>query len=84
MSAPHQSPVELDVRPLLARNRPPLPAILAAVARLEPGQTLCLIAPFEPVPLYEVLGASGFSHEIVKHESDVWVVHFSRDVPDTG
>src|SRR4051812_24275870 len=43
------SPLELDVRALVARQRPPLPAIQQAIAQLEPGQALRLIAPFEPV-----------------------------------
>ena len=33
-----QPPFDLDVRPLFAAGRPPMPAILSAVNRLQPGQ----------------------------------------------
>ncbi|HEX2862401.1 MAG TPA: DUF2249 domain-containing protein [Lacunisphaera sp.] len=70
-------PLELDVRPLCARNRPPLPAILAALAELEPGQALRLSVPFEPVPLYEFLRTRGFKHESREAEPGLWIVLFS-------
>lgn len=76
MSKP--SPIQLDVRPLMAAKRPPLPAILAAVQQLQPGQDLRLIAPFEPVPLYDLLGAQGFAHEAKEREPGVWEILFSR------
>lgn len=72
------SPLELDVRALVARQRPPLPAIQQAIAQLEPGQALRLIAPFEPVPLYEFMQARGFSHMTTETEPGVWTVVFSR------
>jgi uncharacterized protein (DUF2249 family) len=75
----NKNPLELDVRPLMARQRPPLPAIQQAVAQLEPGQALRLIAPFEPVPLYEFLAARGFSHEARETGPGVWTVVFSRE-----
>lgn len=53
---------ELDIRPLCATGRPPLGAILSAVNELKEGQALRLIAPFEPTPLYELLGKRDFSH----------------------
>ncbi len=54
---------KLDVRPLLARGEEPFDAIMEAVSELEPGEDLELTAPLDPVPLYHVLGARGFSHE---------------------
>jgi uncharacterized protein (DUF2249 family) len=71
------SPLELDVRPICVRGRPPMPAILDALAKLEPGQPLRLIAPFEPVPLYDFLAQRGFSHETSEPEPGVWAVLFS-------
>lgn len=35
---------------------------MAAVAGLRPGEVLRLLVPFEPVPLYQVLGQQGFAH----------------------
>jgi uncharacterized protein (DUF2249 family) len=70
-------PFELDVRPLCAQGRPPMPAILAALAELSPGQALRLSVPFEPVPLYEFLRARGFSHDSRQAGPDLWIVLFS-------
>lgn len=54
-----------------------MPAILTSVSRLGPGQALRLIAPFEPVPLYEFLAARGFGHESREREPGVWEVLFT-------
>lgn len=53
----------LDVRPILARGEEPFDTIMETVAKLDPGEPLELFAPFEPVPLFGVLGAQGFHHE---------------------
>lgn len=53
----------LDVRPILARGEEPFDTIMETVAKLEPGEPLELVAPFEPVPLFSVLAAQGFRHE---------------------
>jgi len=70
-------PLELDVRPLCAQGRAPLPAILAAVAELAPGQALQLSAPFEPVPLYALLQARGLTHASREAAPGLWIVLFS-------
>ncbi len=69
-------PFELDVRPLLAASRQPMPAILNAVNRLEPGQPLRLIAPMEPRPLYELLAQRGYTPEPVQRPDGAWEVLF--------
>lgn len=69
-------PLELDVRPLFASGRPPLPAILNAVNRLQPGQVLCLIAPFQPMPLYELLGERGYTPEPRERDDGAWEILF--------
>jgi uncharacterized protein (DUF2249 family) len=51
---------------------------MEAVARLEEGQDLLLIAPFEPAPLYGVLGQQGFQHQSKDLESGDWEVRFCR------
>ena len=68
----------LDVRPDLESGSEPFVRIMEAATALQPGQTLVLIAPFEPIPLYDVLGARGFSHETEQATSDEWVVRFAR------
>lgn len=70
---------ELDIRPLTASKRPPLPAILDAVERLAPGQPLRLIAPFEPAPLYQLLGQRGFTHETSERPDGAWEILFCRE-----
>ena len=71
-------PLELDVRPLFASRQPPLPVIFDAVGRLAPGQRLRLIAPIEPVPLYDLLALQGFTHDTTQNEEGDWIVEFRR------
>lgn len=68
----------LDVRPELEQGGEPFVRIMEATIGIEPGGTLVIIAPFEPVPLYAVLEARGFSHETEKVATDEWVVQFTR------
>ena len=74
---PPPPPRELDVRPLFAAQRPPLPAILAAVRELQPGQALRLIAPLEPQPLMNRLGQQGFAVVSRRREDGAWEVLFT-------
>ena len=79
MKEPLDGPVtSLDVRPLLAAGEEPFDAIMAAVAALPPDGVLELTAPFEPVPLYGVLRARGFEHELRSSTSSAFVVRFFR------
>jgi uncharacterized protein (DUF2249 family) len=71
-----QPTFELDVRPLFAAGRPPMPAILSAVNRLQPGQALRLIAPFQPEPLYQLLSERGFTPEPRQREDGAWEILF--------
>lgn len=70
--------IEIDVRPDLAAGREPFGRIMAAVAALPEDGVLLLRAPFEPVPLYQVLGRKGFAHRTEQVAEDHWVVAFSR------
>lgn len=69
---------ELDVREEIAAGGEPFPRIMSAVKELGPGEGLLLIAPFEPVPLYSVLGEQGFQHEAEAHPDGSWHVTFRR------
>lgn len=51
---------ELDLRPMFAAGEEPFAAIMAAVDALEPGESLRLIAPFRPAPLFTVMANRGF------------------------
>lgn len=68
----------LDVREDIRSKRSPLSAVLKAVALLRPDETLRVLAPFEPVPLYEVLGRQGFQHTAKPISATDWEVLFSR------
>jgi uncharacterized protein (DUF2249 family) len=70
--------LDLDVRPIVAAKKPPLSAILEAVSQLGPGQALRLTAPFEPLPLYQVLRNQGFRHEAQTDGAGTWTIIFRR------
>jgi uncharacterized protein (DUF2249 family) len=56
--------VRLDVRDMIRENKDPFNVILAALAKLEPGQVLLLVNSFEPVPLLRILGSKGYRFEV--------------------
>lgn len=69
----------VDVRPDLERGDEPLMRILQAAEAVQPGEAFVLIAPFEPRPLYGVLGSRGFSYETERVAADEWIVRFTRE-----
>lgn len=67
--------VELDVRPVLSGGEDPLKLIQATVKQLHEGQGLKLIAPFQPLPLMQLLGKQGYksySQRISEEEVVTW------------
>jgi len=71
-------PVILDVRPTLAQGQEPFATIMQTVGRLQPGQELLLIAPFEPIPLYEALRRKGFARHTEHPSIDEWRIRFRQ------
>ena len=69
----------VDVRPILARGETPCAAIDAAMAQTQAGQTLVLLVPFEPVPLYAKFGQAGFRHESQQEGDGTWRIEFQRE-----
>ena len=69
----------LDVREDIRQGNEPIGKIMAAVKALEPDMALVLRAPFEPAPLYTVLGRRGFAHWTERLGADDWSVWFYRD-----
>lgn len=69
-----------DARPIIAAGDEPFDQIMAAVAALEDGEELIILAPFEPVPLEGVLGSQGFSYEVLEIAPDDWRVTFRRQL----
>ncbi len=70
-------PHELDVRPLLKAGVEPFQAIMGAVEGLAAGQSLILIAPFKPVPLFTVMERKGFSAKAEAIGDGDWQVLFA-------
>lgn len=70
-------PRELDVRPAMRSGEEPFQAIMDAVSALEPGQSLRLIAPFRPVPLFSVMANRGFAASDRAIGDGAWEVTFS-------
>lgn len=70
--------VTLDVRPDLRAGRDPFSRIMATTDGLKDGETLRLLAPFEPVPLFHVMAKRGFSHEARPTPTGDWEVLFER------
>ena len=48
--------IRLDVRDDIRNGREPFSKIMVAANSLRPGQKLLVVAPFEPVPLIQILG----------------------------
>ncbi len=72
------STTALDVRPILATGEEPLELILETAVGVSEGEVLEITAPFEPVPLYAVLGARGFAHLTEMRAPDEFVVRFTQ------
>jgi uncharacterized protein (DUF2249 family) len=74
--------VTLDVRPDLKSGREPFSKIMQTVAALGADQSLKLIAPFEPAPLYGILAQQGFAHTSTETPEGDFEVLFSRGEPE--
>ncbi len=70
--------VALDVRPILAMGEEPFDAIMSAADEIEIGSRLEVTAPFEPIPLYEVMARRGFAHATDIRSGAEFVVLFTR------
>ena len=68
--------VDIDVRDDIRAGGEPLPRIMAAARALGAGEVLVVRAPFEPAPLYAVLGRRGFAHWTERLAADDWRVWF--------
>jgi hypothetical protein len=72
------SVIRIDVRDDIRAGREPFSRIMTAVAQVGPKGEFILTAPFEPAPLYEVLGAQGFTHTVQELPGGGWEIHFLR------
>jgi len=76
---PESRQVRLDVREDIRRGHEPFARIMAAVKGLGPDLVFVLRAPFEPIPLYDVLGKRGLAHWTERNAADDWSVWFYRE-----
>lgn len=70
--------VELDVREDLNNKLEPFQKIMEAITGLKEDDIFILHATFKPVPLFAVLKAKGFTHEVVEIEKKHWKVTFTK------
>ena len=78
MTILNKATVTLDVRDHFREGRDPFSRIMETAARLKDGESLRLIVPFEPVPLFDVMARRGFAHESRLADTGVWEVLFAR------
>lgn len=69
----------LDVREDLRSGSPVFDKIQAALSTVGQGEVLRLLAPFEPVPLFQVAAKKGFGHKSKQMPEGHWEVLFKRD-----
>lgn len=70
---------EFDARPLLQRGEEPFTAIMRAATEVPVGQALRLLAPFDPLPLYDALARRGFQGWGRQTGPGDWEVLFLHD-----
>ena len=76
--------MELDVRPVLAEGQDPFEQIMSVVHRLRNNDGFRLVAPFNPVPLRNVLAERGMTSYAEPMPEGGWVVYFHNDAPSDG
>ncbi|WP_040208427.1 DUF2249 domain-containing protein [Neobacillus jeddahensis] len=70
--------IELDVREDLKNKIEPFQKIMEAIKECKENDKFILHAPFKPVPLFAVLKAKGFIHEVEELERKHWKVTFTK------
>lgn len=70
--------LRLDVRPILASGCDPFAEIMQAALGVPVYGVMVVVAPFDPVPLREVLAVSGFTSTAVLRGPREWEITFLR------
>ncbi len=70
--------ITLDVREDFRTGQSPCEKIKSALDQVGPNQTLRLLVPFEPVPLFSVAAAKGLRHSATRSPEGDWEVLFAR------
>lgn len=66
----------IDVRPILAEGGCPFDTVIAKAKTLNTGEGITIIAPFNPLPLYESLQGIGVDFVEKEEDNGVFTVHF--------
>jgi uncharacterized protein (DUF2249 family) len=74
----------LDVREDFRLGQHPREKIMRAFDQVGIGETLRLLVPFEPVPLYEVANSKGLGHTAQKISDGDWEVLFTRNASNAS
>lgn len=72
----------LDVREDLRSGEHPFNKIRNALSNVAPGESLRLLVPFEPVPLFQVAASKGLGYTSKQTAEGHWEVLFSHGVVD--
>lgn len=68
----------VDVRDDIRRGAEPFSKIMGAAANVNVGDSLLLLVPFEPMPLFKVMERQGFTHTGKRTETGHWEIYFTR------
>ncbi len=74
----NQSITTLDVREDFRSGQKPCDKIQHALGQVGDGETLRLLVPFEPVPLFEIARNNGLTHHAKQIPGGDWEVLFSH------
>ena len=72
-----QNIITLDVRPDFRAGQHPCDKIQGAIRRVSASESLRLLVPFEPVPIYEVARGQGLTYQSKPIGGGEWEVLFS-------
>ncbi|KAF0093236.1 MAG: putative universal stress protein [Puniceicoccaceae bacterium 5H] len=72
---------ELDLGAMLQQGQSPLPVVHERVTAMQPGETIVLHVPFEPVPLYEQLRVWGADYTVVPEAGGFCITVEKLDTP---
>jgi uncharacterized protein (DUF2249 family) len=70
----------LDVRDDIRTGQHPFNKIQNALANLGAGESLRLLVPFEPVPLFQVAASKGLGHTSKQTAEGDWEILFSHSI----
>jgi uncharacterized protein (DUF2249 family) len=74
----------LDVREDFRSGQRPCDKIKTALSKVVAGETLRLLVPFEPAPLYQLAANEGLGHESKQTTGGDWEVMFSHELAIAG